>query len=703
MAKTFEELKQMAIQIRDEKANKQNTATRIGTQMVEHLNKLEQEYYNKENIDEQKEQTDAKFSELEESTNTKFSELEESTNTKFSELEEKNNNDSITFRNIALSETGEEIPNTLRGVSNYFFGYGLTINAADGYKIISLYKYDKLGNWVGYDVIDNASITIPNDGYIHRIGIRTIADGTGNGEYVDVNIPLIKESYKIKNYDIHNAYTNKQDIAQNKQDIAQNKENIVKIGYNRELLLRNIAIDGEGIDSPSNTRVVSGYFLGYGLTLEVNEGYIFSSLYKYDKLGNWVGYNAIGRGGSYTIPNDGYIHRIGFAKSNMTDTISEDDEILKSIPKVNVYDVYNTVSLSSEISSVLYYDSITFRNIALSETGEETPNTLRGVSNYFLGYGLTINAADGYKIISLYKYDKLGNWVGYDVIDNASITIPNDGYIHRIGIRTIADGTGNGEYVDVNIPLIKESYKIKNYDIHNAYETTNDVKLFDTAVYIGDSIASTYAIYGGKPVGVLLQEWGIIGKVEVLAVPGASILGCKEQLDKATIDNPDIVFASTGVNSWSSNGGIGEWFTEVDNEGQTEREYITTGNTIKAMYMNLYQYARSKYPNAKIVFTTVIKKADNSRMEGDIPVYSPSYLTKNKQSGLYLDELRKVVLEMPLVCNVYAMDMWQMCGLDPTIPEQLSKYFYDKTHPSTVGHIEMTKAMVGYLKTIIGK
>ena len=49
--KTFEELKQMAIQIRDEKTNKQNTATRIGTQMLEHLNKLEQEYYNKENIE----------------------------------------------------------------------------------------------------------------------------------------------------------------------------------------------------------------------------------------------------------------------------------------------------------------------------------------------------------------------------------------------------------------------------------------------------------------------------------------------------------------------------------------------------------------------------------------------------------------------------------------------------------------------------
>lgn len=56
--KTFEELKQMAIQIRDEKTNKQNTATRIGTQMLEHLNKLEQDFLDKDT-------TEGKFSELE--------------------------------------------------------------------------------------------------------------------------------------------------------------------------------------------------------------------------------------------------------------------------------------------------------------------------------------------------------------------------------------------------------------------------------------------------------------------------------------------------------------------------------------------------------------------------------------------------------------------------------------------------------------
>ena len=50
--KTFEELKQLAIQIRDEKTNKQNTATRIGTQMLGHLDKLEQDYYDKTATDE---------------------------------------------------------------------------------------------------------------------------------------------------------------------------------------------------------------------------------------------------------------------------------------------------------------------------------------------------------------------------------------------------------------------------------------------------------------------------------------------------------------------------------------------------------------------------------------------------------------------------------------------------------------------------
>lgn len=63
--KTFEELKQLAIQIRDEKTNKQNTATRIGTQMLEHLDKLEQDYYDKTATNEELQARDEKLTELE--------------------------------------------------------------------------------------------------------------------------------------------------------------------------------------------------------------------------------------------------------------------------------------------------------------------------------------------------------------------------------------------------------------------------------------------------------------------------------------------------------------------------------------------------------------------------------------------------------------------------------------------------------------
>lgn len=64
--KTFEELKQLAIQIRDEKTNKQNTATRVGTAMLEHINKLEQDYYDKTKTDEELKERDDKLTELEE-------------------------------------------------------------------------------------------------------------------------------------------------------------------------------------------------------------------------------------------------------------------------------------------------------------------------------------------------------------------------------------------------------------------------------------------------------------------------------------------------------------------------------------------------------------------------------------------------------------------------------------------------------------
>lgn len=63
--KTFDELKQLAIQIRDEKTNKQNTASRVGTAMLEGINKLEQDYYDKTAADKELKKRDDKLIVLE--------------------------------------------------------------------------------------------------------------------------------------------------------------------------------------------------------------------------------------------------------------------------------------------------------------------------------------------------------------------------------------------------------------------------------------------------------------------------------------------------------------------------------------------------------------------------------------------------------------------------------------------------------------
>lgn len=80
--KTFEELKQLAIQIRDEKTNKQNTATRVGTAMLEHINKLEQDYYDKTKTDKELKERDDKLTELESYFSTLGVDIEKITLTK---------------------------------------------------------------------------------------------------------------------------------------------------------------------------------------------------------------------------------------------------------------------------------------------------------------------------------------------------------------------------------------------------------------------------------------------------------------------------------------------------------------------------------------------------------------------------------------------------------------------------------------------
>lgn len=182
--KTFEELKQMAIQIRDEKANKQNTATRIGTQMLEHLNKLEQDFLDKDT-------TEGKFSELDSKTG-------------FQRISTKQGID-IPFDNTH-KRLYVKIINSIRPTVNYFvFGFRGNVGDNDYDTLATL----KVGEEVfielndNYDVIRLYEQGITTSEYNWEYIFQPLQYGVIDSEYYNSQLGLSEK----KNYVTSNSGT----------------------------------------------------------------------------------------------------------------------------------------------------------------------------------------------------------------------------------------------------------------------------------------------------------------------------------------------------------------------------------------------------------------------------------------------------------------------------------------------------------------
>lgn len=193
--KTFEELKQLAIQIRDEKTNKQNTATRIGTQMLEHLNKLEQDYYDKTATDEELKQRDEKLTEL---------------SSEIGMIVWEDENTSIDINTGAFGHTENRRRTTFTNVNNvrkiifpelpqYYVVYydeGENFLKSDGW------KYDK-----EYDVLENK----PSNAEYFILMINTT-----NTDYIDI---IFDTSFKYR-------------LDKLETDVGSNSEELTKIWEN---------------------------------------------------------------------------------------------------------------------------------------------------------------------------------------------------------------------------------------------------------------------------------------------------------------------------------------------------------------------------------------------------------------------------------------------------------------------------------------
>lgn len=200
--KTFEELKQLAIQIRDEKTNKQNTATRVGTAMLEHINKLEQDYYDKTQTDEELKERDDKLTELENKT----------ANILFYP------NDTLSGDITIISEYDADIILKSDGTTQSFSGYNL-------YTI----KNDNIANRYLYieAMLNTASLSFATIGLYRKSDNKCIGVYQYNGKIVLGIHPNYYVKFNSKS-EVKTSYAKKDKKETLEAEISENKEIITE-------------------------------------------------------------------------------------------------------------------------------------------------------------------------------------------------------------------------------------------------------------------------------------------------------------------------------------------------------------------------------------------------------------------------------------------------------------------------------------------
>lgn len=268
--KTFEELKQLAIQIRDEKTNKQNTATRVGTAMLEHINKLEQDYYDKTQTDEELKEQNEKLTGLElllvcinptEQYQEGYNDIADSTIWE---------NGLLKSNGIIDSEVSNYYTAEIEYSGTYSSRYSLlyfnaAANLSSNYANIAYFKDNTFVK--SFIVAGGDRIILIPSGYKVKISTKDKSVLKSSEQKGTTIYPIIQDIRKQTN-------TNNENISTINNSIYLNDIGIVDKTYNNSSIASNGDVSNVGADKNLSIKVY-----------KVNTGDV------YNLLGNWTGYD----------------------------------------------------------------------------------------------------------------------------------------------------------------------------------------------------------------------------------------------------------------------------------------------------------------------------------------------------------------------------------------------------------------------------
>ena len=670
--KTFEELKQMAIQIRDEKTNKQNTATRIGTQMLEHLNKLEQDFLDKD-----------------------------TTEGKFSELEIRGLAKAVTGKKYTPIYTEEDFLYKRDGTTDQVSSYKTKVFELPTNSTLEIKLSEVFANpdYVHIAYIDNDDNFVPlivtptsikkGDVFYLTTSYLTkkilVAGAVVNG--IDTTTTLISEP------DLSQRGLDARYLSAIKVDIVKNSDKSITvnflsnyffvIGYGTRIEVScensyNIPAYGElYIDLSDNTVKVGVYLDKTNILLLFNEAGnptngLLTPFYYYKT------FDEMGKDFS-DLSN----------KINELDTEKLERDLLDVSPDNIIKDKW--VNELNELKADINFDVYEYN---LSK-GIETPSTILMYIATGGGYAVIVNEegevlwSHQNKNINVTEDDRyLSQWKEIEFIEGGVLLRVTQAKkrVSSYPIRVL---------MDRQTPIVTQLNK----------HPLNGKKI----VFIGDSITD-YGHYINSIVaktGCIAYNRGASGTT--VAVNDTVENSMCERLDKAPNDTPnakyegfpsyaDYVFVLGGINDWGRlrNQIFGSFEDAIDN------------NTFCGALKYLFRGLKIRYPNATIIALNLLH------------TYSPTEFT-NWQELSYEDndetkaitvkrnsvdkslyDYRDAIEYCAKMYGIPVIDLFNV-GFTATLDVDREKYYIDGLHPNEEGGIVMANYILNQLETIISK
>ena len=669
--KTFEGLKQLAIQIRDEKTNKQNTATRIGTQMLEHLDKLEQDYYDKTATDEELKERDEKLTELESKLVILDNEEPITFDEAISKIKNKQENMIITFNKLNVGtisyqlldinnsnserswvrfnsgfrlgyvDTSLELKNST--TADYTYHYNI-VPVIKGNKYRIEYKDSQYNNIVavvaGYDSELNKFTKI----YIQGIGNAGLIskEFVADDDYIAISVNSEEEFYSLTNisreptqlsYDF--GYTN-----QMLENVIGSFDLVDRIkGVKVSLNGRNYEFIDNSLDNWNNILTL--------WAIKKNNNNFFLGYYKpnLSKVDSGGGYDNYCNGVISIEPNNYY--KLSYTSDQYASSVAIISETEDGISPTKCISVgknligqdslifkasTNKIIVCIKTDSEYTLEKIDICQIDLSHYSKKTGSNRTNKEYDELAYEGDYKTIEKIPIIRGHFY--LVKFKGETYSKLVSIVSPLDSYGNILGTQIRGRANDN----DINTATFKaitdEISLSFPYNYIELYDLGCELT-FDTIVLFGDSITEEWNTTSGDYVNrvkakfncnnVVKKGFGgytLAGEDSSTSLPG--------KVSEVVAENPQLILLLAGTNDFGKNRTLGAYTDEANANGTTCAglkyiiDYIMKNSDANILYCtplpragdttNMYKYV---YELMKTIYTY---KVDNPNFADRIMV-----------------------------------------------------------------------------------